>query len=1107
MKNMKDKILAHFEPDLAVKLLEFGETLSKVDCDVFVLMSRKFCCLYDLLTSVGVTVIDKPVVSDKLLDTDTFIFQNKRVAIVDDIVICGTTIWKAKSNLLENYGAKEVLTYVFCTNEKYWVPECIDPDYKAVVLSDQRSLTFCASIVSALSIAPRPYAVDFPLFHQLEIKEKYWQLFISSQAWNVYDITNTMQELNGVSSLSFFPTTEVLDDFRSRIGESVFNLVEISKIRVYSIKNDWGFELSVMPIVTFKPILSDDISLITDSLESSLYKIGFETKDIARLGKQHNSLTSKLRLIQYISSILLARIFRKDVEYVLEKKLRIETRQLDVDLLFGKENYHIVHEIGRYLLENDTLSFLSNGVIEPSEIETSNTEFEDLFEEGQLNVVEINDFNQDNYRNVFADFSNIFLSLYRYKELPSRVKVREHAPLNQWDEIRAIDRLETGITWSGILTYLKKTYEYELTDKVKNVLSLILDYSIDKGICVPVTRYDESTGAIYRAYRHGEDVKFAEQETQLCGHLIETAIKSYDKEALPKLYLEKLLVLFIRVGVTRGIFQLQYGTSGQDGVAKIGFHLHGAVVKMKKRNNYNVESDLWLSRHLLERQVIERAGDNNYRFKEHFDAIQISTSSIPESKKFGMILGLLVKGVTKEDDTLRLTDDDLIFLSTCFRPKDVAAALYVEHDIFIDRLSPTVVSVLNAIAEGKAVPYHKRKEIVQGDGFTALNSIHKKFRGWRNSGAQQAISKGTRILTALNQDTAVLDWESYWDSLSILEREDEQSIFDKDIEVMARIGHRLLLNVNFLTLLLLLNPEEIEKTRKKRISSSVKKIKAFMERTIAVDVNLLNERDLTLVSNLDGHSNSDFRNFDILGTAKYLQKEIGSLNYEMSKTRGAVSFELDRFEQHGDGTISYDQVIYYDIVDSTATKKMRTHQDVEAYRSLIKKTKLGINDFVTSMQKNAQQNKDDMYCWNGNATSTNDAKYIFLSSAKQGFNNRRIKEFIDRLYSFSTESISFRMIVSPTNVFHSDVFKRFRSTEVEGEHFWEHYSRVHKFFKHLEDKFESHKNLVLFIGNNETIDFNMEGSGLFSEKLWQGEIETVIAAGHFKTYGELWTPK
>src|SRR3989304_4439160 len=131
MKTYKEKILAQYEPDIAAKLLEFAETVSKQDCDVFIFMSRKFCCLYDLLLSIGVPPVQKPIVSDKILDLDTDYFKDKRVTIVDDIIICGTTIWKAKDKLLNSFKAKEVKTFVFCVNEKFWVKECIKPDYKA----------------------------------------------------------------------------------------------------------------------------------------------------------------------------------------------------------------------------------------------------------------------------------------------------------------------------------------------------------------------------------------------------------------------------------------------------------------------------------------------------------------------------------------------------------------------------------------------------------------------------------------------------------------------------------------------------------------------------------------------------------------------------------------------------------------------------------------------------------------------------------------------------------------------------------------------------------------------------------------------------------------
>lgn len=123
------------------------------------------------------------------------------------------------------------------------------------------------------------------------------------------------------------------------------------------------------------------------------------------------------------------------------------------------------------------------------------------------------------------------------------------------------------------------------------------------------------------------------------------------------------------------------------------------------------------------------------------------------------------------------------------------------------------------------------------------------------------------------------------------------------------------------------------------------------------------------------------------------------------------------------------------------------------------------------------------------------------------FQVRRVREFIDRLYNFSTSEIAFRVIVCPTNVFYSTVFKRFQRIEVEGSVFWEHYSRVHKFFNILQEKHTLAKNVVLVVGN-ESIPVAVTRDKLqLKEKIWEGEIETVIAAGYFKTYGELWIPK
>jgi len=574
MKTYKEKILAQYEPDIAAKLLEFAETVSKQDCDVFIFMSRKFCCLYDLLLSIGVPPVQKPIVSDKILDLDTDYFKDKRVTIVDDIIICGTTIWKAKDKLLNYFKAKEVKTFVFCVNEKFWVKECIKPDYKAAILSEDRSLTFCSSIVSSLSIAPRPYAVEFPYFIETEIKTQYWHQILSSKDWNVYDITNKLQEDNDISNLTFFPSVTILDEIKKTFGECVSNLIDIAKIRVYAKKMSWGIKMSILSIITFKPLSKESIENIFSNLIAILKDIGFNDTFIARFKSEFSNPIGQLRFIQYTSALVLASKFQFNLQRTLDKQINFELRDLDVELLFGKWNLPAIKALAKLYLEKEEQLFLNVIGIDPAYLDLESTELNALMEDRKdelilQNLDEGDEFSKEDPRNIFSDFSNIFLSLYHKIEIPSRAKVKEAASRGDWEGIRKIDRLETGITWIGILEYLKNIFHYSLTPEVKNVLSLVLDYSIDKGICVPVTRHNPETNIVFRAYRHGEDVKFAEEETELCGLAIENAEKIIARGELTKLFLEKLLVLFIRVGASKNILQVQYGTSGQDGIVKI----------------------------------------------------------------------------------------------------------------------------------------------------------------------------------------------------------------------------------------------------------------------------------------------------------------------------------------------------------------------------------------------------------------------------------------------------------------------------------------------------------------------------------------------------------
>ena len=154
--DFKTAVLSQFETDVAMALIEFGKFIRKIDADVLVFMARKSLCLYDVLLGIGIPPADQWVVSDRLLDMRLDNLRGKRIALIDDTLIVGTTLAKTRKFLLDA-GVQSVQVHAFCIDEKWWCRELIRPDSVTLHLSDERVMTFCTAAVRAISLLPRPY--------------------------------------------------------------------------------------------------------------------------------------------------------------------------------------------------------------------------------------------------------------------------------------------------------------------------------------------------------------------------------------------------------------------------------------------------------------------------------------------------------------------------------------------------------------------------------------------------------------------------------------------------------------------------------------------------------------------------------------------------------------------------------------------------------------------------------------------------------------------------------------------------------------------------------------------------------------------------------------
>lgn len=1111
MTDSRDMILSQFEPDIALKLLEFGNTISEQDCDYFLFMSRKFCCLYDVLQAIGMPPVKKPVISDKVLDLNLEPLRHKNILLVDDIVICGTTIWKVRERLNTQARVASTRTSVFCVNEKWWAPKCVVPDYKAVVLSDDRAMTFCTNVVNALSIAPRPYLVDYPLFFNVEIKTRYWNRILSSKEWTPFDISTSLQEEHKVGSLTYFPSSVVCDSLRNIFDKQIFEALDIIKVRVYTEELAWGIRMTILPILTFKPMHQNHLNKLFNAHISSVSNLMGDKELEAHLHEHFITPSSKLRLLQYTGASIVGAKFREYLQSNQERQIKLTPRDSDIELLFGQWNLLQVRKLVEFFEAPPSTSFANEADVMPAVVELEQTEISTLLTPSASgDPISIGLDEDEIPRNIIADFNNIFLALYNKKELPTRKMVMSASEAGDWDSIRRADRLETGITFSGILEFLKEKHGYELTNGLKNTLSLVLDSSIDKGIAVPLVRFNPNTSLVYRAYRHGEDVPFTDAEAELSALAIEEAQRSLGQDSLQKLFLEKLLVLLIRIGAATKFLKVEFGTSGQDGLAKIGFYLQGAVAKYHGPDLY-AESDIWLSKYLLEKGVIQKTEGGRYAFNRHIPAIQIKSTSPYEAQKLGNILGTLYRGAQDlSGNRIQLSDEDLILLSTCWRVRDVAAALYIELYLFRKELVPIFDQFVKATFNADGLGGRPNLgDILTNKGYIALNSLHMKYIGWIQNRPREAVTKGEEILSILNQRSAVLDWKAYWSALDILVREDEEKKFSGHITRMAEIGHRLLFYIDLLQVSVEVQHSLLHKeddAAQKRVISAFDKLSQFVERCSKNKSTLLTSKETKAFVRFVELRGINFEKYDGGKTLSYISDQIQRLNSQLTELLSLVSLELRLFEKRGESII-YKHILYYDIVDSTATKRVAAKKEIFDYRSRISEAKKEINGILRVLEQEADQVKEEVYCWNGDVTSTNDAKYVFFTGKKAGFSLRRVADLIGKLLAFSDENTHFRLIISPCDVFHSSVFRHVLKVEVDGPQFWEHFSRVQKKFKELEEIHGDGNNLIMVLDPDfakDTVRRLPKRIQASIEKVWEDTIETEIAGMFCKTKCQLW---
>jgi len=1092
----KALLLGQFNTEVATQLLSFGNSLSRLQDDVVVFMARSSLCLYDILVRIGIRPCEQIIVSDRVFDSSLEFFQGKRVALVDDTLILGTTLARSK-RLLEDVAGATVTTHVFCIDRAWWCSDLIEPDSVCLELDDEQVMQFCAGEVRAMSLLPRPYLVDFPISEPIRLRDEDLPTLLSSISWTSRDVGSTLQRKYGVSAYSFFPDEAVLEAWQKHLPAGFIDMLDIIKVRSYSRRVDDLIWTRIVPIVTLRPMQKRSVMRLLDWLLSAVASTS--NTDLARIYSSCNTPTNRVRLSQYILGVAVGKCFLETLTNLSGRQCDYSFSQQECERIFGpwhgEELKAIIEFSGFEALRNYSSRSSHSPVDSPQFLGASSLEWiRDTIDStwsGDEDVGELSTRDKGDVRSLVSDVSDIFLTLHKRYELAARKETRELGKkilTATAAEAPNRDRLKIGLPWPSLLNRLSERYGVPNRREAANLFSLVLDVCNDLGVSVPIIC--ESDDLVYRAYRHGENVQYTEQDDRLSWEVLQGVISGSRRKDIPHLIAEKSLVLLMRIGPAFDFMTPIFGQSGDEGIVRIDFDLKGAVSIYSKKSSDRRDQDIWLTRRLLRRGILKKPGDGGpYLLGEKPGGHASKPGALKSAFELGYLLGELLSNKSSASGKAGPLDDrSLILLATCINPRSTAAALQAELNIFCDWYEDDGRQLFRSIEWGELTSIQGGLQVLKRSrGWEALHSAQLKFRGYKTDEPRKIVAQCRDYLdTELCDTLRSRTWSSYWDAVSVGEPAGEARLFDTWIEKAAISSWELfeclaVAEISLESGLLALS----EKSN--RGLSGYRTVRDYNTRMS--DVGL--ERS-TLVRKLEARLNSvSPAPFNLDRSKKALEYIVTVLDDRLNRCRTLVEnieIAIREFERQT-GRHDFSYLAWYDIIDSTATGVESVGGDTPEHRRRVALFKDRVNEILHRLQIVAGKKGCSIYCVGGDSHSKNDEKHIYFSGQRS---QRYVLNVLDALLeSANALNIFLRIILVPTGFVGSRAYRWRNEVEVSGERFLEHLSRLKKACRAIEDE-RAHRSEGSFVAVADKRFFRSLRSGLTMYRFIEREVETAI---------------
>lgn len=553
------------------QIYSLASKLKEEKYDVIIALSRKAPRLLELLSFFGIDYGKTLVLTERsIYFIPKEFFEGKKVLILDDIIIVGTTIYDLlKGDFKEIRSHCNELTIRCLAIDTEWFqdkffafedviklpPEC---EYR---LKGKETAIFCNELVRSFRYLNKPYDIDYSIFYT-DIEES---LLDSKENWmdELYELSTVYQSEINRRQFTFIPPYGTIEDFLSLVVHTKLKCsIGVGKCRLYY--NASNKQSAFTPMLT--------VSIEKGGLISSegpfnppfdAYNKLFNSITAINELDKYSHWNAKYSLFWYILSYLWG------INFMIRNNLLGKFKEPSMFLKFQDMAYLFGHDRSRKILDtfnrhfDETVKiFESAGVnireqrseefessLQPPE-KWDDEKAQKLYEDIKGYIDEQKEFLEDAY--LIEKLAVVSEGLFYKVELETRKelneKLKEVKNVEDIPEvlnaIENIDRLKEGFTWGQIKGILDTTGLVNFEEKSIDLrLSLALDHLVDLGVIIPIQYFNKKKDRWERRYRFGEDALAAKKIAFLFYKIGDHLDKIPEK--IDKISREKIFVLLL----------------------------------------------------------------------------------------------------------------------------------------------------------------------------------------------------------------------------------------------------------------------------------------------------------------------------------------------------------------------------------------------------------------------------------------------------------------------------------------------------------------------------------------------------------------------------------